>query len=90
MNNINTLTKKRDALNARIKLIQNRESSIEKKNDMRRKILVGTYYLEEVLRDGSMPDLTAKMDAMLVRDSDRKLFGLKEVEKRQNKAATEK
>ena len=50
---LDTLKKKRDALNARINLIKNREQSKERKNDTRRKILIGNYYLEQAKRNNN-------------------------------------
>ena len=45
--NLDSLKKKRDIINARIRLVQNREQSKERKDTTRRKILIGSYYLEQ-------------------------------------------
>lgn len=79
--NLERLKKKRDTLNARIKLAQNRESLKEKKNDTRRKILVGAYYLEQANKNNSYDEIIKIMSDYLVRDSDRKIFGLAPVDK---------
>ena len=78
---VDALKKKRDVLNARIKLVQNRESMKYKKDLMRRKILVGTYYLEQANKNGTFDDLAKLMDGFLIRDSDRKVFDLKPIKK---------
>lgn len=49
-----------------------------KKDDTRRKILVGACILEEAESQGTMPELLKKMDRFLTRPNDRVLFGLSE------------
>ena len=78
---VDSLKKKRDALNARIKLVSNREGQKNKKDLARRKILVGTYYLEYAEKTGGFEDLVKLMDGFLTRDSDRSVFGLKPIVK---------
>lgn len=73
---LDALKKKRDAINSRIRLVQNRELRQKRKDDTRRKILVGSYFLDKTKKDGSFEELSAKLDKFLVRDSDRKLFDL--------------
>ena len=79
--NLNSLKKKRDVLNARIRLIQNREQSKERKNNTRRKILVGSFYLDQANKNNSFDAVVKLMDSYLTRDSDRKVFNLKPLEK---------
>ena len=79
--NLDSLKKKRDVLNARIRLIQNREQSKERKDNTRRKILIGSYYLDQANKNNSFDDVVKLMDSYLTRDSDRKLFGLTPVKK---------
>jgi large subunit ribosomal protein L7/L12 len=79
--NLDSLKKKRDVLNARIRLMQNREQSKERKNNTRRKILIGSYYLDQANRNNSFDDVVKLMYSYLTRDSDRKLFGLEPVKK---------
>lgn len=81
---LDALKKKRDTINSRIRLVQNRELRQKRKDDTRRKILVGSYFLDKTKKDGSFEELSAKLDKFLVRDSDRKLFDLpylKKIEK---------
>ena len=79
--NLDSLKKKRDVLNARIRLMQNREQSKERKDNTRRKILIGSYYLDKANKNNSFDDVVKLMDSYLTRDSDRKLFGLTPVKK---------
>jgi len=79
--NLDSLKKKRDTINARIRLIQNREQSKERKDNTRRKILIGSYYLDQANKNNSFDDVVKLMDSYLTRDSDRKVFGLEPVKK---------
>ena len=79
--NLDSLKKKHDIINARIRLVQNREQSKEHKDNTRRKILIGSYYLEQSNKDNSFDDIVKLMDSYLTRDSDRMLFGLKPIKK---------
>ncbi len=79
--NLDSLKKKRDSLNARIRLMQNREQSKERKDNTRRKILIGSYYLDKANKNNSFDDVVKLMDSYLMRNSDRKLFGLNPVKK---------
>lgn len=76
---VDTLKKKRDALNARIKLVQNRENKKHKKDLTKQKILIGSYYLEQANKNGSFDDLVKLMDKFLTRTSDRRVFDLKPI-----------
>ncbi|MBU1014777.1 MAG: mobilization protein [Bacteroidetes bacterium] len=51
-----------------------KQKTLEKKNDTRRKILVGAYFLEKTNPD----DIKRYMGAFLTRPADRALFGLDE------------
>jgi hypothetical protein len=79
--NLDSLKKKRDIIIARIRLAQNREQSKERKDNTRRKILIGSYYLELSNKNNSFDSVVKLMDSYLTRDSDRLLFGLKTVKK---------
>ena len=70
------LKKKQAVLQARIQQMEAREKTAAKKQDLRRKILVGAFVLEEAERDGKVAELYQKMDKFLLRNSDRVLFGL--------------
>ena len=79
-NNINDkvekLKRKQEVLKARIQLIEGREKSKEKKLETRKKILIGSYFLEKYNKDNEMKKLIMIMDKYLIRESDRKVFGL--------------
>ena len=71
------LIEKRDAVNARIKLEQNKLRTDERRSDTRRKILAGATVLHWASRDNEFSTrLMAELKAFLVRDVDRALFGL--------------
>ena len=79
--NLDSLKKKRDIINARIRLMQNREQSKERKDNTRRKILIGSYYLDQANKNNSFNNIVKLMDSYLIHDSDRMLFGLDSVKK---------
>jgi hypothetical protein len=66
----------RDKLNVRIQAAEARSKQSERKKDTRRKILVGSYFLDQATQRGQMEEIKQKMDAYLKRDSDRVLFDL--------------
>jgi large subunit ribosomal protein L7/L12 len=67
--------KKREQLNAQIQKIRNRESEQQRKEDTRRKILLGALMME-LLEKGELDrdKIMAKLDGFLTREIDRKLF----------------
>ena len=70
------LKEQRDKLEARIQAAEARAKLDERKKDTRRKILVGSYYLEQAAKRQTWDELRTAMDNFLTRDSDRKLFEL--------------
>ncbi|MBY0580691.1 MAG: hypothetical protein K2P53_03290 [Rickettsiales bacterium] len=78
---LDSLKKKRNIINARIRLMQNREQSKERKGNTRRKILIGSYYLEHANKNNSFDSVVKLMDNYLTRDSDRILFDLPPIKK---------
>ena len=73
---VEKLKRKQEVLKARIKLIEGREKSKEKKLMTRKKILIGSYFLEKYNKDNEIKKLIMIMDKYLIRESDRKVFGL--------------
>ena len=69
----------RDKLNARIQQKEARLKSSERKRDTRRKILVGSYFLDNAIKKGTFDDIKQKLDSFLTRNSDRVLFDLPEL-----------
>jgi hypothetical protein len=77
---IEKLKEQRSKMDARIQAAQAREKNSERKKDMRRKILVGAYYLDQAITHNQMDQLKEKMHTYLQRESDRQLFDLPELE----------
>lgn len=75
------LKRKRDQMMARIEKAEARDKIQQRKSNLQRKILVGSYYLEQAHRDGTYDELVKMMDQVLTRQSDRKLFDLPRLEK---------
>lgn len=77
MSKIDTLTQKRDEINEQIKKLKARESNKRRKEDTKRKILIGGVVIK-MLREGEMPEdrLNQILDKHLEKDADRALFEL--------------
>jgi len=73
---LDRLKEQREKLNARIQIIEARAKSSDRKKDVRKKILVGSYYLDKAIKDEHMDAIKNIMDKYLTRDSDRILFDL--------------
>ena len=80
------LTKKREQLNAKIQAIKTKEAANKRKEDTRRKILIGGVVLK-MLKTGEMPQerLTQILDKHLDKAADRALFDLPESVKKEEK-----
>ena len=70
------LKKQKLQLDARISKIENAHKAKERKIDTRRKILVGSYYLEKAIKEDKMADLKKELATFLTRNSDKALFGI--------------
>ena len=70
------LKQKKEQLAVRIQRIENSKKSKERKIDTRKKILVGSYYLDKAKKENTYNDIVQIMDEYLIRDSDRKIFNL--------------
>ena len=90
---LDVLKKKKEQLNARIQKLESLQKSRERKRDMRRKILIGAYFIDKATEDGSLNSLFQQLDGYLKRNSDRELFYLdpmtQEKESELNKALEE-
>jgi large subunit ribosomal protein L7/L12 len=73
---LDRLKEKRATLNARIQAAEARFKTDERKKDTRRKILVGSYYLDHAAKENNMHEIKEKMKTYLKRPSDRALFEL--------------
>ena len=74
---LDSLTAKRDQLNAQIQAIRAREQAQKRKDDTRRKVLIGSVFLK-MIKDGEMKQeqLDRILDKHLDKTRDRLLFGL--------------
>lgn len=70
------LKEQQEKIKDRIQAVEAREKVQARKQDTRRKILIGSYYLEQAIKNNTMDDLNKVMDDFLTRDSDRLLFDL--------------
>jgi len=59
------LMEQREKLNARIQSAEARLKSSERKQDVRKKILVGAYYLDEAAKNDNMDEIKSLMDKYL-------------------------
>lgn len=80
------LKKKKAQLEAQLMDLERRQKERNRKDDTRRKVLVGAYVLEMIEEDGK--DITlneailrSELDRFLIRNNDRSLFGLEAKEK---------
>jgi hypothetical protein len=65
---------KRRQLDARIQSAEARQNHKKRKHDTRRKILIGSYFLDMAIKNGTTAELKKTMDAYLTRELDRNLF----------------
>lgn len=70
------LKNQREKLNARIQSAEARLKTTERKKDTRRKILLGSYYLDEANKQNKWNEIKNIMNQYLKRNSDRELFDL--------------
>lgn len=70
------LKTQRQKLDVRIQHCEDRDKAKRRRQELQRKILVGSYVLEQSRDEGHYAELVAKLDSYLTRDSDRKLFNL--------------
>ena len=74
---LESLLKKREQLNAQIQKIKSKEAVQKRKEDTRRKILLGAL-LMEMMEKGELDrnKISKRLSSFLTRDIDRKLFDL--------------
>ena len=77
---LDKLKEKRKAIYARINLMEAREKTKTRKEDTRRKILIGSYIIDKAKKENNLHEIYKAMDKYLTRDSDKKLFDLAMVE----------
>lgn len=82
-NRLKQLIERRDAVNARIRQEEDKLRANERKNDTRRKILMGAWAFEKAARDNDFSVMAkAELNRFLLRDADRALFGLPPLQNR--------
>jgi large subunit ribosomal protein L7/L12 len=77
---IEEIEKKINQLRARKAAEEAKLKKKAKKEDTRRKILIGAYFLDKAERNGGVEALYREIDSFLTRENDRKLFGLPAIE----------
>lgn len=83
------LKKQHETLMARIQACQAKKRVADRKEETRRKILVGSYYLDLARKEGRMAQLQEIMENYLTRPSDKKLFDFDETNKILNEETKE-
>jgi len=74
---IKQLEEKKQQINARIQKLKAQESEKKRKQETRRKILLGAWVLNKIEKgDWSKDDIWNEMDEYLTKEVDRKLFDL--------------
>ncbi len=76
LSRIERMKKQREELEARIRKAESLARHQERKDDTRRKILIGSYYLDQTVKQNTMTELVKAIDPFLIRAKDRELFGL--------------
>ena len=75
------LKEKKELLDARIAKVEALHKTRERKLDTRRKILLGSYYLDKARKENNFDEVKKIMDKYLTRDSDKALFNFKPINK---------
>lgn len=70
------LKKQKEILDARIQQAESRFKVKERKEDTRRKILIGAFMMEKLKKEEKFDSMIKELDGFLTRNSDRKLFGM--------------
>ena len=84
---IEKLKAKQERLAERIKLLKSREKERKKKQDTRKKILLGAYLLERMAKDESLEKETlVALEKFLTRKTDRELFEMAPKQKEKGQA----
>ncbi len=76
LSHVEKLKAQRAKIEARIQAAEARGKQAQRKQDTRRKILIGSYYLDQAIKENKFDAIKKLMDDYLTRDSDRKLFEL--------------
>ena len=74
MTPLEKLKKQKEILDARIQQAESRFKVKERKEDTRRKILIGAFMMEKLKKEDKFDSMIKELDEFLTRNSDRKLF----------------
>lgn len=80
LSKIEKLKLKQQKIAAQIQREEARHKTRERKEETRRKILLGAYFLDKINKDGTFETIKQELDAFLKRNSDRILFQLPPLE----------
>lgn len=80
---LNALKKKQEQLRAQIQKLESLEKSRARKRDTRRKILVGSYFIDKANQERTLSSLYQQIDKYIKRNADRELFHLEPLEEQQ-------
>lgn len=84
---IESLEKKLEQIKAQLSAEKSREKAQKRKDDTRRKILVGAYFLEQAQTEKKFAELVEKLDPFLKKTVDRNLFGLPSISGQKSKVS---
>ena len=73
---LDVLKKKQDQLRAQIQKLESLDKTRERKRDTRRKILIGSYFIDKARDEGALDAFYQQLEDYLKRNSDRELFQL--------------
>jgi hypothetical protein len=76
LSKIEKLERQKGIIEARLEKEKANHKVRHRKDETRRKILLGAYFLEKLRNDGTFDSIKQELDSFLIRNSDRKLFGL--------------
>lgn len=76
LSQLEKLRRQKEIIEARIQKAEARYKQQEKKQETRRKILIGAYFLDKLRTEGRLESIKPELDKFLTRNSDRVLFGL--------------
>ena len=68
------LQKRKEVITAKMQKLEASAKVVTRKRGLQKKILVGSYFLEQASKNGTMDELKIAMLGYLKRTSDRKLF----------------
>jgi Sec7-like guanine-nucleotide exchange factor len=77
---IEALRLKQEQIKARIQKLESLEKLQQRKQDTRRKILIGAYFLDKANQSGSLDKLYQELESYITRPMDKDLFKMPELD----------